>query len=83
MGASVESGRRFACITVADTGVGIPPGELPFVFDPYRHGKLGEQRGGAGLGLAIVARIVASHRGRVRVFAYTIRSSRSVRAARM
>ena len=67
-GSGVEAGLRFACVSVADTGAGIPPEELPFVFDPYRQGRGGEPHGGVGLGLAIVARIVAAHGGRVRVF---------------
>ena len=66
-GAGVESGLRFARITVADTGAGIAPEELPFVFETYRQGNAGKQQGGVGLGLAIVARIVAAHGGRVRV----------------
>lgn len=66
-GTGVESGLRFACVKVIDTGTGIAPEELPFVFDAYRQGKLGQKHGGVGLGLAIVARIVASHGGRVRV----------------
>ena len=68
LGSGVESGLRFVCVTVTDTGAGIPPEELPFVFDPYRQGRGREPHGGVGLGLAIVARIVAAHRGRVRVF---------------
>jgi two-component system, sensor histidine kinase and response regulator len=67
-GTGVEAGLCFACVTVADSGEGIPPEELPFVFDPYRQGRFGAAHGGVGLGLAIVARIVAAHLGRVRVF---------------
>jgi two-component system, sensor histidine kinase and response regulator len=67
-GEGVESGLCFACVAVADSGPGIPPEELPFVFDPYHQGRLSEGAGGVGLGLAIVARIVAAHGGRVRVF---------------
>ena len=66
-GIGVESGLKFACVTVTDTGAGIPPEELPFVFEAYRQARVSERNGGVGLGLAIVARIVAAHGGRVRV----------------
>jgi len=52
-------------IQVEDTGIGIPPAELPHVFEPYRqaHGD----RGGTGLGLAIVRGVAQAHGGRVTV----------------
>src|SRR5213594_1915785 len=52
-------------IQVEDTGIGIPSGELPYVFEPYRqaHGD----RGGTGLGLAIVRGVAQAHGGRVTV----------------
>jgi signal transduction histidine kinase len=51
---------------VADTGRGIPPAELPFVFDRFWQART-TRRGGAGLGLAIVKGIVEAHGGTVRV----------------
>ncbi|MHB0876918.1 MAG: ATP-binding response regulator [Anaerolineae bacterium] len=54
-------------VSVADTGVGIPPEQLESVFDEYR--QLGRARdgsaGGKGLGLAIAKRFVQLHGGRV------------------
>jgi signal transduction histidine kinase len=50
-------------IQVEDTGVGIPPAELPHVFESYRQAHPG--RGGTGLGLAIVRGLVQAHGGRV------------------
>jgi len=66
-GVGVEEGLEFATVSVTDTGPGIPPEDLPFVFDPYWQAPGSSRKGGVGLGLAIVARIVARHRGRVRV----------------
>ena len=57
-----------ARITVTDTGKGIRPELLPFVFDRFRQGEpsTGRQHGGLGLGLAIVRHIVELHGGVVR-----------------
>jgi CheY-like chemotaxis protein/anti-sigma regulatory factor (Ser/Thr protein kinase) len=56
-------------IEVADTGEGIEPDVLPYVFDRFRQGDSGTTRThmGLGLGLAIVRHIVELHGGRVRV----------------
>jgi two-component system, OmpR family, sensor histidine kinase ResE len=45
-------------ITVTDTGVGISPEDIPFVFDKYWSGKGGKQEQGRGLGLFIVKTFV-------------------------
>ena len=54
-------------ITVTDTGEGIPPDVLPFVFDRFRQADSTPTRAhsGLGLGLAIVRHIVELHGGRV------------------
>ena len=50
-------------LSVRDSGPGLP-GRADTLFEPFRRGK-GAARGGAGLGLAIVARIQRAHGGRV------------------
>jgi signal transduction histidine kinase/ActR/RegA family two-component response regulator len=54
-------------IEVSDTGVGIAPEFLPYVFDRFRQadGSLTREHGGLGLGLAIVREIVEMHGGTV------------------
>jgi len=54
-------------IIVSDTGVGIRPDFLPYVFERFRQADAGTTRksGGLGLGLAIVRHIVEMHGGSV------------------
>jgi signal transduction histidine kinase len=53
-------------ISVRDTGEGIPPGELPHVFERFYRGKSDPSgSGGSGLGLAIAQAIIAAHGGRI------------------
>ena len=56
-------------VEVEDTGVGIPEGRLPFIFDEFFRVKTEEGRRitGTGLGLTIVKRIVEAHCGNVKV----------------
>jgi PAS domain S-box-containing protein len=56
-------------ITVTDTGKGITPEFLPYVFDYFRQADTSTTRksGGLGLGLAIVRQLVEMHHGTVQV----------------
>ncbi len=48
-------------VRITDTGVGIPPSDLPHIFDRYFMGQRSAAADGTGLGLAIVKRIVELH----------------------
>lgn len=56
-------------ISVADTGRGIPAGELPYIWERFYKVDKSRSRGdsGSGLGLAIVKGLVEAHGGRVEV----------------
>jgi signal transduction histidine kinase len=68
---SVEdiNGSREVCLSVTDTGIGIPADKRDLVFDSFTQleGCLSRRFGGLGLGLAIVRRLVAMMEGRITV----------------
>jgi len=51
-------------LRVSDEGPGFPPGFLPHAFERFTRGDEARERGGAGLGLAIVDAIARAHGGR-------------------
>ena len=56
-------------LVVSDTGIGIEPHFLPYVFDRYKRAdnQTSKRHSGLGLGLAIVRHIVEAHSGTVNV----------------
>jgi two-component system, OmpR family, sensor histidine kinase BaeS len=65
--ASVQPGGNSIVVFVTDTGPGIDPGNLPYVFDRFYRVDKSRTRasGGSGLGLAIVKQLVEAHGGKV------------------
>lgn len=63
-GAAVASDGRLL-LTVADTGIGIKPEDIPKALEPFRQieGSLARSTGGVGLGLPLVQALVALHEG--------------------
>jgi two-component system phosphate regulon sensor histidine kinase PhoR len=66
------------CISIEDTGIGIPPESLPNIFDRFFRVDKARTReaGGTGLGLAIVKAIVDAHGGDVTVESHVGKGSK-------
>lgn len=58
-----EEGRNLVQVSVMDTGIGIPPGRMNEIFEPFHQldGSSTRRYGGTGLGLSLVRQIVEAH----------------------
>jgi signal transduction histidine kinase len=61
---TVETRSPNLLFAVADSGPGIPPEDIPHIFDRYWQAN-GQERRGLGLGLAIANGVVQAHGGRI------------------
>jgi PAS domain S-box-containing protein len=68
MGVALECTGAHLEVAVSDTGEGIEPDFLPYVFDRFRQqdGSTSRAHGGLGLGLSIVKNLVELHGGEIR-----------------
>ena len=66
---TVENRPPHIVVQIADNGIGIPPDELPFIFEPfYRVDKSrAKDTGGYGLGLSLCKTIMEAHGGRIEI----------------
>ena len=67
-----------AILSLRDTGIGIPPDELPRIWERLYRGDKSRSERGLGLGLSLVKAIVEAHRGRVAVESEPDKGSRFV-----
>ena len=66
---AIQGRRAIVRIAVEDRGAGIPPADLPHIFEPFYRGVSTRSScaNGIGLGLAFVKRVIAAHGGSVDV----------------
>lgn len=69
VGTAERERRLWGTVSVADTGFGIPPDELPHIFERFYRGSQPQKQQiqGTGLGLAIVKELVKLHQGHITV----------------
>jgi two-component system phosphate regulon sensor histidine kinase PhoR len=84
---SAEAQDDEVVVSVQDTGIGIPAGDLPRIFERFYKTDRARAGGGVGLGLAIARHIIQAHGGRIWVdsvegrgstFHFTLRSAGEV-----
>jgi two-component system, NtrC family, sensor histidine kinase HydH len=68
----VSNGKPGVCVTVEDSGPGVPPELREQIFNPFFTSK----KEGVGLGLSIVAKIVDDHRGTISLETGTAKGAR-------
>ena len=75
----VSGDRDGITFQVSDQGIGIPPGDLGRVFDPFFRAERSRSRGtgGVGLGLTLAKRIVDAHGGRIELESVATRGTRA------
>ncbi len=68
LGIQVTQEAGLICLRISDEGPGVPEAELERIFEPFYRvsSARGRKDGGAGLGLAIAARVVSAHGGVLR-----------------
>jgi signal transduction histidine kinase len=74
---SAERSSEVTQIWVADTGMGIPPDELPYIFDRFYRGRTHSAQG-SGLGLAIAKSLVEAQGGKIQVESTTGEGSKFI-----
>jgi two-component system sensor histidine kinase ResE len=68
------SGKEFIQLKVKDEGAGIPPEDVPYIFERFYKADKARKRGnsaGTGLGLAIVKNLIDLHHGKITVDSFS------------
>jgi two-component system sensor histidine kinase GlrK len=64
--ATYNHNRKFVCVAISDTGIGIPADSVKTIFDKFSRGNTnGHKVAGSGLGLTISRHIIRDHGGEI------------------
>ena len=63
---AIESG-KLVCISVVDSGSGIPKEELDLIFELFYQSNTGKKSKGSGIGLALTKELIDLHKGHIEV----------------
>jgi signal transduction histidine kinase len=54
-------------IAIIDIGIGIPPEDIPYLYEPFFRGKIASKYNGYGLGLPLAMKIIRMHNGELQI----------------
>ena len=54
-------------IAITDIGIGIPPEDIPYLYEPFFRGKIASKYNGYGLGLPLAMKIIRMHNGELHI----------------
>lgn len=54
-------------IVITDIGIGIPPEDVPYLYEPFFRGKIASKYNGYGLGLPLAMKIIRMHNGELQI----------------
>lgn len=54
-------------IVITDIGIGIPPEDIPYLYEPFFRGKIASKYNGYGLGLPLAMKIIRMHNGELQI----------------
>lgn len=64
---TLSTNEEFIKISINDIGIGIPPEDIPHLYEPFFRGKIAARYTGYGLGLPLAMKIIRMHDGELQV----------------
>lgn len=64
---SVTADKSKIKIAITDIGIGIPPEDIPYLYEPFFRGKTASKYNGYGLGLPLAMKIIRMHHGELQI----------------
>ncbi|MNE80003.1 Sensor histidine kinase RcsC [compost metagenome] len=65
--ATLTADKSMIKITITDIGIGIPPEDIPYLYEPFFRGKIASKYNGYGLGLPLAMKIIRMHSGELQI----------------